>query len=647
MADMKKYAPINGGNLFSDFKIHFSIFRTKKTFAIAYGFFFVFIAFTIFLAFSPSSNSSSPWFTNIFAVSTSGHGSASSTSPSSSSILSDESYGSRVSSIFSYFFPNSSSPSQSHNFPGTESAGSQNLSSSAPSLDKETPAAKNLTQNEEETRKVDVLKPTNVTVLPQKPSVNETVNNNKPPTKSSEGSPGVKNQTQSYQSSDKTEGLKQNQTQGESLGDKVGVLKANESSAANRTVIQPPNPVKNVTLVSGKGTSDKGLIHNFTSSLMKKQNTSANTSNGKQGMDEVINSLMNCDLFDGNWVTDDSYPLYKPGSCSLIDEQFNCFLNGRPDNGYHKLKWKPKGCAIPRLNGSHMLELLRGKRLVFVGDSLNRNMWESLICILKNSVKDQNKVYEESGRHHFRAEASYAFIFEEYKCRVEFFVSPFLVQEWEVSSKNGTKKETLRLDMVGSSAEKYISADVIVFNTGHWWTHEKTSKGNDYYQEGSHVYSNLDVNEAFRKALTTWGRWVDANVSPSKSLVFFRGYSASHFSGGQWNSGGQCDHETEPIKNETYLTPYPPKMTVLEKVFKGMKTHVTYMNVTRMTDYRKDGHPSIYRKQHLSEEERRSPLSFQDCSHWCLPGVPDAWNEILYAELLVKLNKFRPQEKRS
>ncbi|KAK4404964.1 protein trichome birefringence [Sesamum angolense] len=274
---------------------------------------------------------------------------------------------------------------------------------------------------------------------------------------------------------------------------------------------------------------------------------------------------------------------------SLIDEQFNCFLNGRPDNGYHKLKWKPKGCTLPRLDGSHMLELLRGKRLVFIGDSLNRNMWESLICILRNSVKDKNKVYEEFGRHHFRTEASYSFVFEEYKCTVEFFVAPFLVQEWEVEGKNGTTKETLRLDLISRSADKYKNADIIVFNTGHWWTHEKTSTG-----------------------------------------------------GGQWNSGGQCDNETEPIKNEMYLTPYPQKMTVLRKVLRGMKTRVTYLNVTRMTDYRKDGHPSIYRKQHLSDEERKSPLSFQDCSHWCLPGVPDAWNEILYAELMVKLNQKRP-----
>lgn len=59
-----------------------------------------------------------------------------------------------------------------------------------------------------------------------------------------------------------------------------------------------------------------------------------------------------------------------------------------------------------------MLEMLRGKRLVFVGDSLNRNMWESLICILKSSVKDEKKVYEVSGRQNFRNEASYSFLFE-------------------------------------------------------------------------------------------------------------------------------------------------------------------------------------------------------------------------------------------
>jgi hypothetical protein len=59
-----------------------------------------------------------------------------------------------------------------------------------------------------------------------------------------------------------------------------------------------------------------------------------------------------------------------------------------------------------------MLERLRGKRLVFVGDSLNRNMWESLVCILRNSIKDKRKVFEVSGNHKFRAEGSYSFLFQ-------------------------------------------------------------------------------------------------------------------------------------------------------------------------------------------------------------------------------------------
>lgn len=67
-----------------------------------------------------------------------------------------------------------------------------------------------------------------------------------------------------------------------------------------------------------------------------------------------------------------------------------------------------------------MLEMLRGKRLVFVGDSLNRNMWESLVCILLNSVEDKSKVFEASGREEFRSESSYSFIFE---VSILFFVS--------------------------------------------------------------------------------------------------------------------------------------------------------------------------------------------------------------------------------
>jgi hypothetical protein len=51
----------------------------------------------------------------------------------------------------------------------------------------------------------------------------------------------------------------------------------------------------------------------------------------------------------------------------------------------------------------------------------------------------------------------------------------------------------------------------------------------DYYQEGDQVYSELNVHDAYRRALNTWAKWVDSNINPKRTTVFFRGYSASHF----------------------------------------------------------------------------------------------------------------------
>ncbi|KAG0464586.1 hypothetical protein HPP92_018750 [Vanilla planifolia] len=411
-----------------------------------------------------------------------------------------------------------------------------------------------------------------------------------------------------------------------------GVTPKNQTAATGGNVIsEKKGAPTSKEAVGGITTSE------FTASLRKSNSSTTQASSTPiKRMDDWVKGMANCDIFHGKWLHDDSYPLYSEGSCPHIDEPFDCYHNGRPDRAYQKLRWQPDGCKIPRFNALDLLERLRGKRLVFVGDSLNRNMWESLVCVLRNSVMDKKKVFEASGRHKFRTEGSYSFLFTDYNCSVEFFRSPFLVQEWEVSDPNGKKKETLRLDIVEKSSSRYKDAHIIVFNSGHWWTHEKTSMGKDYYQEGNRIYSELNVVEAFHKALHTWSKWVDTNVNPKKTLVFFRGYSASHFSGGRWNSGGACDKETEPIKNEKYLLSYPPLMRVLEMVLNNMKTPVSFLNITRMTDFRKDAHPSIYRKQSMTDEERRAPERFQDCSHWCLPGVPDSWNELLYAQILIK-----------
>jgi hypothetical protein len=51
----------------------------------------------------------------------------------------------------------------------------------------------------------------------------------------------------------------------------------------------------------------------------------------------------------------------------------------------------------------------------------------------------------------------------------------------------------------------------------------------NYYKEGDYLYPKFDAVEAYRRALRTWGKWIDKNVNPKKQLVFYRGYSSAHF----------------------------------------------------------------------------------------------------------------------
>lgn len=104
----------------------------------------------------------------------------------------------------------------------------------------------------------------------------------------------------------------------------------------------------------------------------------------------------------------------------------------------------------------------------------------------------------------------------------------------------------------------------------------------------------------------------------------------------EWEPGseGNCYNEKNPIDLEGYWGSGSdlPTMSVVEKVLSRLSSKVSVLNITQLSEYRKDGHPSIYRKfwETLRPEQLSNPASYSDCIHWCLPGVPDVWNELLF-----------------
>ncbi|GAB2267385.1 Protein trichome birefringence-like 5 [Dionaea muscipula] len=343
-----------------------------------------------------------------------------------------------------------------------------------------------------------------------------------------------------------------------------------------------------------------------------------------------------CDLYMGKWVRDQEYPIYRPSSCPYVDQAFDCQSNGRPDSEYLRWRWKPDGCHLPRFNAIDFLQRLRGKRLMLVGDSMNRNQFESMLCLLREGLPDKSKMFETHGYKITKGRGYYVFKFMDYNCTVEFVRSHFLVKEGIRINGQGNSNPTLSIDRIDKTAARWKKADILIFNTGHWWTHGKTARGKNYYKERDHIYPKFDAVEAYRRALMTWAKWIDNNVKPRKKLVFYRAYSSAHFRGGDWDSGGSCNGEREPLLSSgaSFLDNYPLKMKIVEEVIQQMKFPVILLNVTRLTNFRKDGHPSIYGKNRTATAGVKVSTRRQDCSHWCLPGVPDAWNELIYATLV-------------
>ncbi|KAL5742459.1 hypothetical protein ACOSP7_029191 [Xanthoceras sorbifolium] len=336
-----------------------------------------------------------------------------------------------------------------------------------------------------------------------------------------------------------------------------------------------------------------------------------------------------CDVFSGKWVFDNSsYPLYNESHCPYMSDQLACHKHGRSDLGYQYWRWQPHNCNLKRWNATEMWEKLRGKRLMFVGDSLNRGQWISMVCLLQSVIPaNKRSMTPNAELTIFRA--------EEYNATVEFLWAPLLVESNSDDPVNHRLDERIiRPDSVLKHASKWEHADILVFNTYLWWRQGPVKLL--WSTEDNGACEELDGLGGMELAMSAWADWVASKVNPRNKRVFFVTMSPTHLWNREWAPGseGNCYSEKTPIDWEGYWGSGSdlPTMRMVDKVLNRLSSKVRVLNITQLSEYRKDGHPSIYRKfwETLKPEQFSNPSSYSDCIHWCLPGVPDVWNELLF-----------------
>ncbi|KAM0048088.1 putative PMR5 domain, PC-Esterase [Helianthus debilis subsp. tardiflorus] len=319
-----------------------------------------------------------------------------------------------------------------------------------------------------------------------------------------------------------------------------------------------------------------------------------------------------CNLYQGNWVYDESYPLYDSSECPHIRKEYDCIKNGRPDLNYLKFRWQPTNCNLPRFNAKEFLTKMSGKKIMYIGDSVSENQWQSMICLLCTSLPPQSIMNEQT------VNSTTTTTFEDYGVSISVFLSHYLVDI--VVEDIG---RVLKLDSI-TDGDVWKENDVLIFNTWLWWYRRGEKQPWDYIQIGTNITKDMDRMVAFQEGLNTWANWVNSEIDPEKTTVFFQGVSPSHYNGSDWNEPGvtNCAKETLPMNGSTYPGSAPRAEMVVEQVLSGITKPVSLLNITSLSQLRKDAHPSTFN------------IFGMDCTHWCVAGLPDTWNLLLSAVLV-------------
>ncbi|CAN6450706.1 unnamed protein product [Victoria cruziana] len=205
---------------------------------------------------------------------------------------------------------------------------------------------------------------------------------------------------------------------------------------------------------------------------LRSRTTTTTSSNGESEEKTSRRTDASCDYSRGRWVYDpQAEPLYDH-TCKEIFRGWNCIANNKSNAlELTKWRWQPYDCDLPRLDPFNFLDRFRNTNIGFVGDSLNRNMFVSLVCSLRRASNEVRKWRP--------AKADRGFTFLRYNLTIAYHRTNLLARysRWSAGSSGGVLeslgyKDGFRVDVdIPDSSWSLAPSfhDILILNTGHWW----------------------------------------------------------------------------------------------------------------------------------------------------------------------------------
>lgn len=267
-----------------------------------------------------------------------------------------------------------------------------------------------------------------------------------------------------------------------------------------------------------------------------------------------------------------------------------------------------------------------------MGDSLGRQQFQSLMCMATGGeespeVQDVGHEYGLVKAHGASRPDGWAFRFPKTNTTILYYWSASLTDLQPINITDPATDVAMHLDRPPAFLRNFLHRfDVLVLNTGHHWNRGKL-RANRWvmYVNGEPLQDRklLQIGNAKNFTVYSIARWVDSQLPSHPRLkAFFRTISPRHFLNGEWNTGGRCDN-TVPLTHGSEVTKDNSSDSVIEGAVRD--TNVKLLDITALSELRDEGHISHY--------SIKASQGVNDCLHWCLPGIPDAWNEILYAQI--------------